>query len=112
MVLRSQIASTESVFVNMNDLEETNFANTTLFDDMLYDSVNKFTLLEDSIQLTSSLLTSYNETIAYIDLIIDFAGGEFQLREAHLRENSELLAEIAERKNSPKITDTCFTYKR
>lgn len=61
----------------MNDLEETNFANTTLFDDMLYDSVNKFTLLEDSIQLTSSLLTSYNETIAYIDLIIDFAGGEF-----------------------------------
>lgn len=79
---------------------------------------------DDSFRIGVWLLNSTTESSLWIlfftiaasfyipRLIIDFAGGEFQLREAHLRENSELLAEIAERKNSPKITDTCFTYKR
>ena len=96
----------------MGDLEGTSFTDTTLFNDMIFDEYYRFTLREDAIILTYSCMTSYNETIAYIDLIVDFFDGEFRIREVNLRENVGLSEEIAARKSMPEVTDGFCTYRR
>lgn len=107
-----KISDGNSVCVNMGDLEETSFTDTTLFNDMIFDEYYRFTLREDTIVLTYSCMTSYNETIAYIDLIVDFFDGEFCVREVNLRENVGLSEEIAARKSTPEMTDGFCTYQR
>ena len=72
----------------------------------------RFSIQDDQVLVTYACQTGWDETVAFIDASLLVDHSSFELSDLSLRENPDLLSEIADRKKQAPVTAGDFIYQR